>query len=300
VSLISHVEAAIEVAGRHGVGLVPELRARIGRWARRPPAPPRPVSLGELERRLADLGAARGRDLLIHSSWDGLRQVHGKPSDILDLLRSFAGPEATLVMPSHPVEQRQDGLPVFDVERSPTRMGLLAEYLRRTPGTRRGAFPIAPVCALGPAAERYTRDFRQESGGTPYGRGSPWYTICERGGQVLVLGIAPVRALTLMHVAFDLLGDANPIPDFYYEATWLVVHGGAAERWTVRRPERALEKYLATYAFGRMMTRAGVVAERADDGLRLACVDAGRFLDWHLPIARDAGFPYWGFPRARR
>jgi len=300
VSVVSQVTAAIEVAGRHGVGLVPELRARIGRWARRPPGPLHPVSLAELERRLEDLGAARGRDLIVHSSWDGLRQVQGKPSEILDLLCAFAGPDATLVMPSHPIAQRKDGLPFFDVQRSPTGMGLLAESLRRTRGTRRGAFPIAPVCALGPAAERYTRDFRRESDATPYGRGSPWHTISERGGQVLLLGIAPERALTLVHVAFDLLGDDSPIRDLHHQETWIVVDGGATERWTVRPHRPAVEKYLATYMFGRMMTRAGVVAERADDGLRLACVDARRFLDWHLPIARDTGFPYWGFPRARR
>ena len=105
VSLVSQVTAAIEVAGRHGVGLVPGLRPRIGRWARRPPGPTRPVSLAELERRLADLGALRGRDLLVHSSWDGLRQVQGNPSEILDLLRALAGPGATLIMPSHPIDE---------------------------------------------------------------------------------------------------------------------------------------------------------------------------------------------------
>src|SRR5206468_1004385 len=135
--------------------------------------------------------------------------------------------------PSHPIAQRKDGLPFFDVQRSPTGMGLLAESLRRTPGTRRGAFPIAPVCALGPAAERYTRDFRRESDATPYGRGSPWHTITERGGQVLLLGIAPERALTLVHVAFDLLGDDTPIRDLHHEETWIVADRGATERWTV-------------------------------------------------------------------
>ena len=300
MNLVSHVTAAIEVTGRHGVGFIPKFRARIGRWARHPPGPLRPVSLTELERRLVELGVARGRDLVVHSSWDGLRQVQGKPIEILRLLHALVGPDATLLMPSHPREKREDGLPCFDVERSPTSMGLLAEILRRRPGSRRGAFPIAPACALGPAAERYTRDFRRESGGTPYGRGSPWHTIAERGGQVLLLGVAPQRALTLAHVAFDLLGPANPIRNYYREQTWLVVRGGAAERWTVRAVDPAIEKYLATYTFARMMTRAGVITERVDDGLYLTWLDARRFLDWHLPIARDTGFPYWGFPRAQR
>src|SRR3989442_1822098 len=102
--------AAIEVAGRHGIERLPKLRTRLGRWARRPPGRPRPVSLTALERRLADLGAARGRDLIVHSSWDGLRHVQGKPSEVIDLLRACAGPDATLIMPSHPVQQYQDRL----------------------------------------------------------------------------------------------------------------------------------------------------------------------------------------------
>ena len=300
MSLVSHVTAAIEVAGRHGVGLAPELRSRIGRWARRPPGPPRPVSLSELERRLVELGVTRGRDLAVHSSWGAVRQVQGQPHEIVDLLQGVVGPDATLVMPSHPVPQTRDGLPLFDVERSATNVGLLAEILRRRRGTRRGSFPIAPACALGPAAESYTRDFREESGGTPYGRGSAWHTIAERGGQVVMLGVAPERALTLVHVAFDLLGAANPIRDYHEEQTWLVVRGGVAEPWTIRAVRRSLEKYLATYTFARMMRKAGMVAERTDDGLRLVWIDARRFLDWHLQVARDTGFPYWGFPKARR
>jgi hypothetical protein len=49
-----------------------------------------------------------------------------------------------------------------------------------------------------------------------------------------------------------------------------------------------------------MIKRAGVAVERTDDGLRLAWIDARRFLDWHLQVVRDTGFPYWGFPKAPR
>jgi hypothetical protein len=74
-----------------------------------------------------------------------------------------------------------------------------------------------------------------------------------------------------------------------------VVRDGAEERWSLRQQRRYLERHLATYAFRRMALASGTLIERSWRGVRMCVVDAKAFLDWHLPIARRTGLPYWGW-----
>ncbi|MCC6129676.1 MAG: AAC(3) family N-acetyltransferase [Acidobacteria bacterium] len=287
------------MAGRHVVERIPDLRGRVTRWVRKQKPHLEPVSLGELERGIRSLGIG-GRDLLVHASWDGMPHLTAKPSEMLRLLFEIAGDGSTLLMPTHPPEVQRDGVWYYDVERSISRMGLLSECLRRTPGARRSPFPVAPVSAVGPGAADYTRDYRGQSKGTPWGLGSPYWELGEQSGQVLVLGIDFIRTLTLMHCAFDVLLDESPIDDFYEDVTFTVVQGGRAERWNVLRQRREMERQLATLAFRRMAIRSGTVRVLSIKGIPICGLDARAFLDWHLPIARKTGLPYWGFRRRKR
>jgi aminoglycoside N3'-acetyltransferase len=177
-------------------------------------------------------------------------------------------------------------------------MGLLSESLRRTPGAKRSPVPLAPVCALGPNADLYTRDYRAESDGTPWGLGSPWWELGKQRGQVLVIGIDWVRTLTLMHCAFDVLGAENPIADFYEPVSYLVQQQGRKERWELKQQRRSLDSNLATFAFRHLGDRSGTMVRRSLGGIKLTVVDAQAFLNWHLPIAKQTGLPYWGFARS--
>ena len=204
---------------------VPGLRSYATRWVRRTPGDSGPISLADFRLAILDTGVTANRDLLVHASWSGFQQLQAKPSELLATLRDIVGENNTLVMPTGAVEKSRDGMLLYDVEKSPSRMGMLSETLRRTPGAMRSPVPIAPVSALGPAADRYTRDYRDESSLTPWGHGSPYWEIANRVGQVLVLGIDFVRTLTLMHTAFDVLLDSNPIPNYYEPIDYIVVQG---------------------------------------------------------------------------
>jgi aminoglycoside 3-N-acetyltransferase len=299
MSVLEQLLAAAEVAGRAVAERVPELRARATQFVRKPPVDDVPVSLDELRTALAQLGVDGSRDLLVHASWSGLKVLRCKPSDLVKLLLDVVGTQSTLLMPAHPVEKLEDGALVYDVNKTPTRMGMLSETFRRMPDVRRGPVPIAPVIARGPHAEAYTRDSRASSGNTPWGRGTPWVELCERGGLEVILGVDFVRALTLLHCAFDLLGDDNPIRDYYEPIDALVVESGVRERWHLRHQRRSLERHLATFAFRKAALASGTVRVTNLKGIPIAVVDAKRFLAWHLPIARAIGMPYWGFARRR-
>ncbi|CAN5603258.1 hypothetical protein BH10PLA2_BH10PLA2_25940 [soil metagenome] len=293
--MIERLLAGLEVGGRYAAHYIPNVRSYANRWVRRTPKAPESFTLADFQKAIGDAGVTLGRDLLVHASWSGFQRLQSKPSALLGALRELIGERHTLMTPTGAVEKLRDGVLVYDREKSPSRMGLLSESLRRTRGALRSPVPIAPVSAIGPDAEAYTRDYREESSLTPWGRGSPYWEIANRGGQVLVLGIDFVRTLTLMHTAFDVLLDVNPIPNYYEQVDYIVVRDGKEERWSLRHQQRYLEQHLATYAFRRMALASGTIVERRWRGVRICVVDAKAFLDWHMPIAKQTGLPYWGW-----
>ncbi len=75
--------------------------------------------------------------------------------------------------------------------------GILAEFIRTTPGARRSGNPGASVAAIGAQAEWLTADHPLDYG---YGPGSPLAKLVEAGGKVLMAG-APPDTMTLLHHA---------------------------------------------------------------------------------------------------
>jgi aminoglycoside N3'-acetyltransferase len=296
VPLSMHILAALEVAGRHAVSRSPALRARLTRAVRRPAAKIS-FTLENLRAHLNEAGLGDGKDLLVHCAWDGMSGLQAKPSELIALLRSMIGEEATLLMPSHPIAVIRQGQHVFDVTRTPSAAGIVSESFRRMPGVQRSPFPIAPVLAAGPDAAAYTSDFRELSNACPYGPGSPYVRLAEKNGLVLFLGIDFIRVNTLVHVAFDVLGDANPVADYYEARAFMVVRDGREERWEVRQQRGALENHFAGHAFKRMMLQSKCIRICDLGGLPIALLDAARFVSWHLPLAREHGWPYWGYRR---
>lgn len=291
-----------EVAGRLAANRAPSIRRVAKRWVRRStPAAPR-LSLERLKSEIRALGYETGRDLLVHAAL--VRTLDASLDETIAMLGDLVGPTATLLMPSHPLlTKKRDGMWIYDVAKSRSRVGLLSERFRRTAGVCRSPFPVAPACALGPGARQYAADFGATSGAAPaapYGKGSPYHRLCERGGQVLFLGIDFVRALTLEHVAFDLEPEDHPVPCYYTACTFWVIDGQTQAAREVRHARRVLEHRLATATMRRMVLRSGTIRVGQVAGIPLAVLDADAFLRWHAPLARARGWPYWTPPAALR
>jgi aminoglycoside N3'-acetyltransferase len=292
--------AAGEIYGRRILRRIPKAKQRLGRWARGPSGQQAAVGLDQVTSALKSLGVESGRHVVVHSSWENLSGLNEKPTRVISALQDLIGREGTLLMPSHPLVSKAASPPLYDVAKTPSSLGLLTECLRRASGVVRSPVPEAPVCALGQDAAEYAVDFRETSGGTPYGKGSPWHRLAEHRGLIVFLGIGVMRSNTMQHVAFDLLEDENPIRNYYCETVWRVTSGDREETWAIRRHHPALERYLATVAFGSLLAKSGLLASRVVGGIFLGVLEARDFLDWHLPLAHRTGMPYFGFPSHRR
>jgi aminoglycoside 3-N-acetyltransferase len=176
------------------------------------------VTHDTLSRDLAALGVAPGMVVLAHVSLSSLGCVVGGEQTVVAALRSALGDSGTLVMPSQswqlcdpayladPAVPKEwwpairDNLPVYDAATTPTRtMGVVAEYFRGLPDTRRSGHPHRSFAAAGANAARITARHDLAS---PVGDGSPLRAMYELGGHALLLGVGHDKSTTL-HLAED-------------------------------------------------------------------------------------------------
>jgi len=183
--------------------------------------------------------------LMVHSSFDGLLPVYkGSATELVAALINFCGPERTLVMPSfvmggrdHDAGSYYQSRP-FDVRRTPSEMGLVAEVLRRTPGVLRSLHPTASICAIGPLArELATGHNLARTGLSP---DSPFGVMTRRPTAILGLGVEYYRCLTHAHTAGHLLADEFPVKFAKVSTTvTLVDYDGARTEYELGLPDRS-------------------------------------------------------------
>jgi aminoglycoside N3'-acetyltransferase len=139
----------------------------------------------------------------------------GSAKDLVTALADFCGPNRTLVMPSFVMGGRTFDASTyfrnrpFDVRRTPSEIGLVAEVFRRTPQVLRSLHPTCSVCALGPLARELTTGHHiSRTGMSP---DSPFGVMTRQRTAILGLGVEYYRCLTHVHTAGHQMGDAFPI-----------------------------------------------------------------------------------------
>lgn len=123
---------------------------------------------------LRGAGVRPGATLMLHSSWDRLKEGGFSAAELVEELLAFLGPEGTLAMPAFP-DQNFDHQQVFDVERTVSRAGWVTEVFRRRSGVIRSISLNHSVCALGPSAEYLTSE--HHLGLTSWDSFSPFFRL---------------------------------------------------------------------------------------------------------------------------
>jgi aminoglycoside 3-N-acetyltransferase len=166
---------------------------------------------------------------------------------LLDAFIRRLGPNGTLVMPSFPWPNDQAVLPLayeFDLARTPSRMGLLSELFRTTPGTLRGEHYWWPICARGKHAQHLTEG--QLTVRHPFGPGSSAHRLLDVPTTMVGIGVTTNYNI-ITHVVDAELEPRYPRPLFTREPAWGIVikQDGTRHRMetlTVPQSVRALVK----------------------------------------------------------
>ncbi len=150
---------------------------------------------------LLNLGVRPGGILLVHSALKPFKYVPGGPETVIEALQLIVTESGTLLMPALSYENVTPDKPIFNLRRTPSCVGLIAETFRQKPA-HRSLHPTHSVCALGPASGKLLDHHYKDS--TPCGENSPFRILPQLDGQILMLacGLAPN---TSMHAIEELV-----------------------------------------------------------------------------------------------
>jgi aminoglycoside 3-N-acetyltransferase len=172
-----------------------------------------PLTRGELERGIRELGVRDGAAVIVHASLSRLGWVVGGSETVVRALLAAVGPSGTICAqtswedsplgldgwPSHWRRAYESEAPPFDPDVSEAAHfeGRLAERIRTWPGACRSGNPDASVAAVGARARELTADHSCDDA---FGPGTPYARLVALRGQVLLLG-APLHTISLLHHA---------------------------------------------------------------------------------------------------
>lgn len=166
---------------------------------------------------LAGLGISNGDTLLIHSGFSRFNGFSGAPEDVIMVARSVIGDDGNLLMMSMPYggssQRYADSNQLFDVNKTPSALGIISETFRRRPTVLRSANPLHPILAEGPMAKWLVSDHELLS--YSCGKRSPLARFEKLDGKVLFFDAA-FRTFTFVHLIEDRSKDCLPVS--LYEA----------------------------------------------------------------------------------
>jgi len=137
-----------------------------------------------------DLQIQEGSVVFIHSSTDALN-VSFPLYRMLEILLEIVGENGTLVFPAwhftYRAEEYLNQDLVFDVQHSPSMLGLLPELARRHPDAKRSIHPTTSIVAIG----KYANEIIAGHGDSiwPCDEKSPYYKIMKYNGIVVGIGV---------------------------------------------------------------------------------------------------------------
>ena len=156
---------------------------------------------------LHDLGFRPGAMVMVHSAFSLVkRRVPGiTPVRLIRQMQELLGPEGTLLMPTFAFRGRQSNYVEththFDVQNTPSSVGILTEVFRKMPDVIRSYHPTHSVAGWG----RYAKDILSTHHlGSTFGVTSPFYRLREYDGLVVGLGRRYRYAFTITHVPEEL------------------------------------------------------------------------------------------------
>lgn len=196
----------------------------------------RSFDAGDIEKALRNVGIKAGDVVFVHSSYDAFEGFSGTPTNVIAALETAVGPDGTLMMPSMPftgtaLDYIARSKPT-DIRRTPSRMGILTEVLRRQKGTYRSLHPTHPVLAKGHLAEQMIDG--HERAATPCGDNSPFAKLLKTRAKILFLGTS-IETMTFFHYLEEAYEAKLPTSPFTAETVRTMVKDGDRHKTVTMR-----------------------------------------------------------------
>jgi aminoglycoside 3-N-acetyltransferase len=155
---------------------------------------------------MKNMGLQKGSNVFIHSSFYEFYNFKGTIKEFIDAIIEAIGETGTLAMPAFPILKKTDA--IYDIEKTPTAAGMIAEIFRRYPGVKRSIDLDGSVCAIGPMSDylldehKYSKVFWDEK--------SPYYKLSKINALVFSFGLGKYFNGSFRHCVEGVLKDEIP------------------------------------------------------------------------------------------
>ena len=225
------------------------------------------------------IGLKKGSVLMVHSSWDEFYNCTSSPNELIDEILRVIGTEGTLCMPAFPLIRKNK---VFNIKKTVTKAGILAEAFRTYPGVKRSVNVRHSVCALGPLSEYLLSE--HHLGATCWDEKSPFYKLTLVGGQVYALGLGKYWEGTCIHCVEAMLRGQIPYyTDMFFsnktEYQYIDENGDLKSYWNYDMPTTGKNRRMISYFKNRHYIRKYLHPEYVNvSNLQIAKFDANHIV----------------------
>jgi aminoglycoside 3-N-acetyltransferase len=173
---------------------------RRTRYSMRERVTPMKIEQGDIVLALRSAGIEEGDTIFVQCKMSAFGELVGGPAAVIAAFREAVGPQGNIAMPAFSLtagaaESLSAG-ETFDVRRSASTMGAVSEAFRVEADTVRSIHPTHSVAVQGPDAAAIAGG--HESAETPFGPGTPFQQLLERGGKQVWFGCG-VGPFTIYH-----------------------------------------------------------------------------------------------------
>lgn len=146
------------------------------------------------------LGLEARDTVLVHSSYKSFGGVQDGPQTVIDALLHVLGEQGTLIMPTFNFDFCK-GAP-WNVNETPSHMGIITELVRKHPQSRRVFHPIYSFAVVGKHADELGA-LRYKSS---YGADSIFGKLRELDAKMMIVGLSYTNSMTFFHHVEEMEG----------------------------------------------------------------------------------------------
>lgn len=239
-------------------------------------------------------GMKEGSVVFVQSRWAEFYNCTSTPAELIDEILKVIGPDGTLAMGCMPY-MREGKL--FNVKRTPTKSGMLAEAFRKYPGVKRSINIQHSVCAIGAQAEYLVSEHHLDD--TPWDKRSPYYRLYELNGLQFALGLGKYFQGTIQHCIDSLLKDEIPYYHDMFNSEKTEYHyidydGQEKTYMSYDMPLTGPKKRIGSYFLVKRISSKYLKGRfQQISNLQIICFDAKDELDTLMALARKGIDSYW-------
>jgi aminoglycoside 3-N-acetyltransferase len=192
------------------------------------------------------LGLAQGDLVIVHSSLSSFGFVEGGAETFVKALMEVLGPNGTIVVPTFFTFFKGEPNQVYDIDKTPSRMGKVTEVVRLLPEAIRSHDPIVPLAAIGPLA----RDIVDRDFTNCWGKDSSFGRLLELNAWILLTGVT-YNSCTMFHLVEGIA--QVPYREWKDQEGYIVENGKASQK--------VFKRYALKRGFNTDFNRVGLIME---------------------------------------